>query len=73
MTIRWRKIAPLIAIVIAIGLFPLLCERIYPERFSGVACVRPYPDGRVEKDWGESCYDPTLPEAIVLKSRQQTN
>ncbi|PZO45941.1 MAG: hypothetical protein DCF15_21050, partial [Phormidesmis priestleyi] len=70
MTIRWKKIAPIFAVVTAIGLFPLLYERISPDHFSGVACVRSYSDGRVEKDMGDSCYDPTLPEAIVLKRKK---
>lgn len=68
--IRWKKLAPLAAVFAIAGLFPLGYELIYPERMSGITCVRTYPDGRIEKDWGESCYDKTLPEAIVLKSQE---
>lgn len=46
-------------------------ERINPDFFSRIACVKVYPDKRVEKDRGESCYDPDLPEAIVLKSKNR--
>ena len=70
MSIRWKKIAPVLAITALIGLFPLIYEHINPNRFSGIACVRVYSDQRVEKDWGDSCYDPTLPEAIVLKAQE---
>ncbi len=70
MTIRWKRLAPVLAIVAAIGLFPLLYEQINPDQFSGIACVRSYPDGRVEKDMGDSCYDPALPEATILKSQK---
>ena len=70
MTIRWKKLAPIFAITLLVGLFPLGYELIYPERMSGIACVRTYPDQRVEKDMGESCYDPNLPEALVLKAKE---
>jgi len=69
MTIRWEKLAPIAGVMVLAGLFPLGYELIYPERMSGVVCVRTYPDGRVEKGWGESCYAPDLPEAIVLRSK----
>ncbi len=70
MAIRWKKLAPIAAVITLAGLFPLGYELIYPERMSGIACVRVYPDQRVEKDWGESCYDPNLPEAIVLQAKE---
>jgi len=73
MTIRWKKLAPIVAVIIGvgivIGLVPHVATAIAPERFSGIACVRVYPDQRVEKDYGDSCYDPELPEAIVLKNK----
>lgn len=70
MTIRWKKIAPILTVILLVGIFPYINELFRPVYMSGIACVRSYPDGRVEKDWGESCYDPTLPEAIVLKSER---
>lgn len=69
MTIRWKKIAPILIIIVLVGFFPFINELFRPGYLSGIACVRTYPDGRVKNDWGESCYDPTLPEAIVLKSK----
>lgn len=69
MSIRWKKVLVVVAPVIAVGFFPLFYERLNPDYFSGIACVRVYPDQRIEKDRGESCYDPNLPEAIVLKRR----
>lgn len=69
MTIRWKKVAPILAVVMVVGLLPYINELFRPGYMSGIACVRPYPDGRVEKDWGDRCYDPMLPEAIVLKRR----
>lgn len=68
MTIRWKKVLPIVIPVVLVGFFPLVYEQLNPDYFS-VACVRVYPDQRVEKDRGESCYDPNLPAAIVLKLR----
>ena len=70
MTIRWKKIAPIFAVVTLVGFFPFINELFHPGYLSGIACVRPYLDGRIEKAWGKSCYDPTLPEAIVLKLKK---
>lgn len=69
MTIRWQKVLPVVVPVVLVGFFPLVYEKLNPDYFSGVACVRVYPDQSVEKDRGESCYDPNLPAAIVLKRR----
>ena len=69
MTIRWKKIVWLLAPVAVVGLFPYAYAALNPDSRSGIACVRVYPDQRVEKDMGESCYDPALPKAIVLKSK----
>lgn len=69
MSIRWKKVLAVLAPITVVGLFPLIYEQINPDYFSGIACVRVYPDERVEKDWGESCYDPNLPAAIVLRRR----
>ena len=38
---------------------------------SGIACVRTYPDQQIENDYGDSCYDPNLPEAIVLRQKNE--
>lgn len=67
MPIRWKKIIPPLAIAAAIAGIPYIYQAVNPDAFSGIACVRRYDDGRVEKDMGESCYDPNLPEAIVLR------
>lgn len=69
MSIRWKKVLAVLAPAVVVGLFPLVYKRLNPDYFSDIACVRVYPDERVEKDRGESCYDPNLPEAIVLKRR----
>lgn len=69
MSIRWKKVLVILSPVVVVGLFPLVYKRLNPDYFSGVACVRVYPDETVTKDRGESCYDPSLPEAIVLKRR----
>ncbi|MGI8936260.1 MAG: hypothetical protein ACR2FS_19540 [Phormidesmis sp.] len=66
-SIRWQKVLVVLAPIAVIGCFPLLYRWLNPDYFSGIACVRVYPDQRVEKDRGESCYDPNLPAAIVLK------
>lgn len=71
MTVRWKKLVWLLAPMAVLGSFPYLYEALNPDFFSGIACVRVYPDERVEKDMGERCYDPTLPEAIVLKSKNR--
>ena len=70
MGIRWKKILIITAPIVLFGLFSVTYEKLNPDAFSDVACVRIYPDQRVEKDSGDSCYDPNLPEAIVLKRRQ---
>ena len=69
MNIRWQKILMVTVPIAVVGFFPLVYEKLNPDYFSGIACVRVYPDERVEKDRGESCYDPNLPAAIVLKNR----
>ncbi len=69
MSIRWKKVLIVLIPITVVGFFPLLYERLNPDYFSGIACVRVYPDQTIEKDRGESCYDPSLPEAIVLKRR----
>ncbi|MGB3295241.1 MAG: hypothetical protein WBB01_19845 [Phormidesmis sp.] len=69
MSIRWQKILVVLAPVAVVGVFPLVYERLNPDYFSGIACVRVYPDQSIEKDRGESCYDPDLPAAIVLRQR----
>lgn len=69
MTIRWQNFLPVVVPVVLVGFFPLVYEKLNPDYFSGVACVRVYPDQSVEKYRGEICYDPNLPAAIVLKRR----
>ena len=69
MNIRWQKILMVTVPIAVVGFFPLVYEKLNPDYFLGIACVRVYPDERVEKDRGESCYDPNLPAAIVLKNR----
>ena len=68
MSIRWKKIVPILTVIPLIGLIPYIHELFRPGFMSGIACVRVYPDQRVENDYGDSCYDPTLPEAIVLRA-----
>ena len=69
MTIRWKKIVPILAVITLIGLIPYIHELFHSGFMSGIACVRVYPDQRVENDYGDRCYDPTLLETIVLKAR----
>lgn len=69
MSIRWKKVLVVVAPVTVVGLFPVVFEKLNPDYFSGIACVRVYPDQTIKKDRGESCYDPNLPKAIVLKRR----
>ena len=69
MTIRWKRIGPILTVITLGALWPLIHELFQPGYMSGIACVRPYPDGRVENDYGKSCYDPELPPAIVLKAK----
>ena len=69
MSIRWKKVLAILVPVTVVGFFPLVYEWLNPDYFSGIACVRVYPDQTVEKDRGESCYDPSLPKTIVLKRR----
>lgn len=71
MNVRWKKLVPFLIGSVLIGSFPFIYERINPDFFSGIACVRVYPDERIEKDMGESCYGPDLPKAIVLKSKNR--
>ncbi len=67
-SIRWQKIVVIVAPIAVIGFFPLVYGWLNPNYFSGIACVRVYPE-RIEKDRGASCYDSNLPEAVVLKRR----
>lgn len=69
MNIRWKKVLIILVPIALVGLFPLIYERLNPDYFSRIACVRVYSDQTIEKDGGKSCYDPNLPEAIVLKRR----
>lgn len=64
MTICWKKLAPIFAVVGLIGFFPFINELFRPGYLLGIACVSSYPNGRVEEDMGDSCYASTLPKAI---------
>ena len=44
MTIRWKKIAPILAVITLVGLLPYINELFHPGYMSGIACVRPYPE-----------------------------
>ena len=65
MTIRWQRLLKVLIPATGLILLPVILQPLL-FRFDYAACVRRYPDGRVEKDYDEGCYDETKPAPVMV-------